>query len=75
MPQERRSANAKKVAAHRARLRAQGLRSVQIWLPDTRAKSFGKQARAQSVAMAKADRKDRGLSAFLDSAWTDLAED
>jgi hypothetical protein len=44
-----------KVRSHRARLRAQGLRPVQIWVPDVRAKSFIAAARKQSRAIAKSD--------------------
>jgi Protein of unknown function (DUF3018) len=42
-----------KVSNHRARLRAQGLRPIQIWVPDTRAASFRVQAHDQSMAVAK----------------------
>jgi hypothetical protein len=41
-----------KVRAHRARLRRQGLRPVQFWLPDTRAPKFAAEARRQSLAVA-----------------------
>jgi hypothetical protein len=41
-----------KVRAHRARLRRQGLRPVQIWLPDTRSRKFAAEARRQSRALA-----------------------
>ena len=34
-----------KVSAHRARLRAQGLRPIQIWVPDVRSPQFIKEAR------------------------------
>ncbi|HEY0747642.1 MAG TPA: antitoxin MazE family protein [Steroidobacteraceae bacterium] len=44
-----------KVRNHRSRLRAQGLRPVQIWVPDVRAKSFVAAARKQSRAIAKSD--------------------
>ena len=37
-----------KVSAHRARLRAQGLRPIQIWVPDVRSPQFIKEARRQS---------------------------
>lgn len=37
-----------RVAAHRAGLRARGLRPVQIWLPDTRAPGFAAEARRQA---------------------------
>jgi hypothetical protein len=42
-----------KVRAHRDRLRQQGLRPLQIWVPDVRSPSFKKQARRQSRAVAK----------------------
>ena len=41
-----------KVRLHRERLRAQGLRPVQIWVPDVRARSFITAARRQSNAVA-----------------------
>jgi hypothetical protein len=41
-----------KVGAHRARLRAQGLRPIQIWVPDVRAASFRQEAHRQSRAVA-----------------------
>jgi len=34
----------KKVKAHRERLRAHGLRPIQIWVPDTRSPRFAAQA-------------------------------
>jgi hypothetical protein len=36
-----------KVRSHRARLRAQGLRPIQIWVPDTRSPRFAAEARRQ----------------------------
>ncbi len=45
-----------KVAAHRARLRAQGLRPLQIWVPDVRSASFAAEARRQSRRVARAAR-------------------
>ncbi len=41
-----------KVREHRARLRAQGLRPIQIWVPDTRSRHFAEQAHRQSRAVA-----------------------
>lgn len=41
-----------KVGEHRARLRAQGLRPIQIWVPDVRAPSFKAEAHRQSLAVA-----------------------
>jgi hypothetical protein len=42
-----------KVQAHRQRLREQGLRPVQIWVPDVRSKSFKAEAHRQSRATAE----------------------
>jgi hypothetical protein len=41
-----------KVKAHRERLRAQGLRPIQIWVPDTRSPEFAAEARRQSLLVA-----------------------
>jgi len=41
-------ANRRKVARHRAKLRAMGLRPVQIWVPDTRSPEFLAEAARQS---------------------------
>jgi hypothetical protein len=41
-----------KVREHRARLRAQGLKPVQIWLPDVTSPAFKAEARRQSLAVA-----------------------
>lgn len=41
-----------KVRNHRERLRAQGLRPIQIWVPDTRAAGFRAAARRQAAAVA-----------------------
>ena len=40
-----------KVREHRERLRAQGLRAIQIWVPDVRAAAFREQAHQQSQAV------------------------
>lgn len=40
-----------KVGEHRARLRAAGLRPIQIWVPDVRAPSFRAEAHRQSAAV------------------------
>jgi hypothetical protein len=42
-----------KVRAHRKRLRKQGLRPIQIWVPDMRSPAFAKEAHRQSVVVAK----------------------
>ena len=63
---ERRKTTRQKVQAHRQRLRAQGLRPIQIWVPDTRSPAFAKEARRQSrlVASSPGEAEDQ---AFIDS--------
>jgi len=41
-----------KVRQHRERLRRQGLRPIQIWVPDVRSPAFAAEARRQSLAVA-----------------------
>lgn len=45
-----------RVSAYRARMRAQGLRPVQIWVPDVRSPGFPSEAHRQSALVAAADR-------------------
>ena len=59
-----------KVRSHRARLRAQGLRPVQVWVPDVRARTFIAAARKQSRAIAKSDH-DRADQEFIDEVSMD----
>jgi hypothetical protein len=54
-----------KVRAHRERLRRQGLRPLQIWVPDVESPAFRKQAHRQSLAVAKSAR------AIADQAFID----
>jgi hypothetical protein len=42
-----------KVRAHRKRLRQQGLRPIQIWVPDLRSPTFAAEAHRQSLAVAR----------------------
>lgn len=58
-----------RVGAHRDRLRAQGLRPMQIWVPDVRAPSFAKEARRQSRLAA------RSRHAAEDQAFVDAISD
>ena len=64
---------AARVAEHRARLRAQGLRPVQIWVPDVRSPRFAAAAHTQSAAIA-ASEGEADDQAFVDAIST-LFED
>jgi Protein of unknown function (DUF3018) len=44
-----------KVRNHRARLRAQGLRPVQFWVPDVTSAAFKAEAHRQSRAVAESE--------------------
>ncbi|MEI7871258.1 MAG: antitoxin MazE family protein [Alphaproteobacteria bacterium] len=55
-----------KVRTYRERLRAQGLRPIQIWVPDVRMRSFRSQARRQSLKVA-ASGHAHDDQAFIDS--------
>jgi hypothetical protein len=52
-PPARNKPSRDKVRAHRERLRRQGLRPIQIWVPDVRAPSFKAKAHRQSLAVAQ----------------------
>ena len=58
-----------KVRQHRQRLRAQGLRPIQIWVPDVRAPSFQSEAHRQSLSVAM------GAHALEDQAFIDAVSD
>ncbi len=62
-----------KVRMHRERLRAQGLRPVQIWVPDVRARSFVAAARKQSSAVAASKHAGRDQR-FIDEVAEDPPE-
>ena len=55
-----------KVRAHRERLRAQGLRPIQVWVPDTRSPKFAKEASRQSRLVASSRRAGADQS-FIDA--------
>ena len=55
-----------KVRRYRERLRKQGLRPIQIWVPDVRSPSFREEAHRQSLAVAQSSHaaEDQG---FIDA--------
>ena len=57
---------------HRARLRAQGLRPIQIWDPDVRSPQFAEEAHRQSAAVASSDQAADD-QAFIDAISSDEA--
>lgn len=63
-----------KVREHRRRLRQQGLRPIQIWVPDMRSPSFVAEARKQSLAVARSPhaREDQD---FVDAISEELVSE
>jgi Protein of unknown function (DUF3018) len=62
------------VRQHRERLRRQGLRPVQIWVPDVRAPEFSAEAHRQSAAIATSE-CEADDQAFVDSISSGLDVD
>ena len=69
------STSAQRVAKRRTALRAQGLRPVQIWVPDTRAPGFAEECARQAAIADAANRADPELVQFEEAAAADIAED
>ena len=55
-----------KVRAHRKRLRQQGLRPIQIWVPDMRSPAFAAEAHRQSLAVANSPQAEEDQD-FIDA--------
>ncbi|MDE2670305.1 MAG: antitoxin MazE family protein [Chloroflexota bacterium] len=55
-----------RVRAYRERLRRQGLRPIQIWVPDTRSPEFAAEAHRQSLLVASSPHAEED-QAFVDS--------
>ena len=68
------STSAQRVEKRRAALRSQGLRPIQIWIPDTRAPGFAEECARQAAIVEAANRADPELMEFMDAAAADLAE-
>lgn len=60
-----------RVRQHRERLRSQGLRPVQIWVPDVRAPEFIAEAHRQSLAIAASEGEadDQAFVDAISSGW------
>lgn len=58
---------AARVQKHRKNLRKNGLRPVQIWVPDTRRKGFAEECRRQS-ALLKYDPEEKEILSFIEKA-------
>ena len=63
---ERPKSSREKVRRHRERLRRQGLRPIQIWVPDVRAPAFKAEAHRQSLVVARSSRAEEDQQ-FIDA--------
>ena len=70
---EKRNGARRRIASWRERMRAAGLRPVQIWAPDTRSPEFLADCRRQARAIAVGDPAGKELDAFIDEVhvWPD----
>lgn len=71
---KRLSAAVKRKRAHRARMKAQGLRQVTLWLPDARDPNFIAACHEQARRLAAYDRAGREMDADI-AAMQDLPRD
>ncbi|HTT79359.1 MAG TPA: antitoxin MazE-like protein [Stellaceae bacterium] len=60
------TSRAQRVARRRAKLRAAGLRPVQLWVPDTRDPQFIEECRRQSRLLRE---RDTAATQAEDEAW------
>ncbi|MHC1724874.1 MAG: antitoxin MazE family protein [Syntrophobacteraceae bacterium] len=60
-----------KTAKYRERLRAQGLRPVQIWVPDTRSKILAEEVRRQSLRVGGKGESDLMDEPDMNAAQTE----
>lgn len=65
-----------RVRQHRKRLRQQGLRPLQIWVPDVRAPEFVAEAHRQSIAIATSEHEvdEQAFVDAISSDWDDADE-
>jgi hypothetical protein len=59
-----------RVSAHREQLRRQGLRPIQLWVPDVRSEAFAIEAHRQSLAVAHSTSEAED-QAFVDAVSRD----
>jgi hypothetical protein len=69
------SSTARSVQRYRTRMRRAGLRLVQLWVPDTRARGFAEECRRQSRMATKRRRAEEDVLTWLDETrdtegWT-----
>lgn len=72
-PEPSDTSSRQRVRRHRAHLREQGLRPIQIWVPDVRSPAFARAAHRQSRLVAASERAEEDQQ-FIDDVtapWGD----
>jgi hypothetical protein len=69
------NSTARSVQRYRKKMRRAGLRLVQLWIPDTRARGFAKECRRQSRTASKRQGAEKQVLTWLDETrdtqgWT-----
>ncbi len=59
----------KRMASYRQRMRAAGLRPIQLWVPDTRSPEFVEICRRQARAVAESDPAGDEIMRFVASVY------
>lgn len=68
-PPKRPKSPLKRMADYRQRMRAAGLRPVQIWVPDSRTPGFAKKCHRQTRAVAASDPAGDEIMRFVASVY------
>jgi len=63
-----------RVKKYRDNMRANGLRPVQIWIPDTRSLNFQQECLRQSKIVSQANVINKDLDNFIDDALNDIQD-
>jgi hypothetical protein len=66
-----RSAVTERVRKHREQLRAEGLKPVQLWLPDTRSESFRQKCERECLSLVADPLEAETLAWIAEAADTD----
>jgi Protein of unknown function (DUF3018) len=66
-----RSGVTERVRKHREQLRADGLKPVQIWIPDTKSESFRKKCERESLSLVSDPQEAETLAWIAEVADTD----
>ena len=68
--QPRRQTARETAGRYRERMRAQGFRPIQIWVPDSRSPKFAAECRRQSLSIARGPETD--VESFVEAAAQEI---